>query len=174
MSPKTQTKIDPNQGELISFMPQAGIEVVADVYSEDCLSVDLLERSKHLGNALVSLGSASKLTGLEIASGTPILRGQLERRYDDVDALTGKSYDARQKHLASAKREFARASGHHKLVKANPNDEERIKRESRADYSDFIATFADSSGAKNRREMQKTLAKQQELLSQNRSRGRVE
>ncbi len=123
---------------------------------------NLVERRNNLVIALNNLSAASRLTGFQIASDSPVYRRNLESRYDDVDAVSGKSSEALNRHLKNSKVAFAKAVGMQSMIDINPDQEEEIKKDTRRMYGDFLVEFADAKGKNNRENYKKSLLKQEE------------
>jgi hypothetical protein len=164
----------PHQGELLTFLPQTGQLIAADVYKEpvpeDGISVKIDERAIALGTAVTELASASKLTGFEIATSnavSPGMRASIEKRYDDVDRITGNAHDKRARHLLSAKQAFARAAGLPQMISAetDASKHDDIKAEVAKDFEYFVQKYGDAKGARPRNDLRKTLKRTERELA---------
>ncbi len=177
MSPKKISNIA-DQGTFFEATPFGGTLLPIDPMSfelkadlADGPSVSLLERIGGLKDTLDELGKISMLGGFEHAATSeysPQLRRPLERRYDSVDSVVGRSQDARARHELRAKQAFARAHGLKQMIEANPQSEDEYKAKVHGDYVDFIAKFADAKGAKNRADLKKQLRKQENQIIKHR------
>ncbi len=168
------------QGELLTFLPQTGQHIVADVYKEpvpeDGISVKIDERTIALGTVVTELANASKLTGFEIATShavSPEMRASIEKRYDDVDRISGNAHDKRARHILSAKQAFARATGLPQMIAAETDVSKHdvIKAGVAKDFDRFLQTYADAKGARPRKDLRKTLKRtERELAKASRNR----
>jgi len=111
------------------------------------------------------LGEMSRTTGLQKAAETGFRRG-LESRYYDVDCIVGNATEKSNGIKKKTKGEYAKAFGLEAMIGSGLISPENARAMIRRSYNEeFLPTFADAKGAKERRAMKRWLNFQERKLT---------